>query len=270
MVGRLFGYIGRGKLENIIYTEKVIPRWLPKEVRDSAIERLNYLSELDKKRKIDQDTSSGINFAYRLFIDERMKVVWEKLLKINKKSTLRLPKSIELLHSFHHKDHLFIFDPTPKINTLETMISLCEGILDCEEMHTMYTTEFDFEEFDQNYLIGEREHTEFIDSLNIYLTRLKQILSHEQKNREISDARFYISNPISQKKNIENAEAIFWAKRIKALFLSFYKKPLNKEIGVIVSVLFDSDEYCYDEDYIAKITRDTQKKFKKLEDLKAI
>lgn len=270
-------------MSKILYTEKDIPRWLPEEVRRSAINRLKYLENLRLNPKItgdesslkfqnnlDEKTSEAVNFVYRLAVDERMKPVWQKLFKINKDRTSRLLQDLEFHRSFscqpNQPQFINVFDYRPKIAILKSTIKKCENLLSfVSDSHTFYTTEFDFEEYDRSELIGEREHDEFVGNLATYLNRLKKLLAYHEANGERFEAKSYLMNPASRKKSIDNAEAILWAKKVKTLILRFYKKPLNKEVGTIISVLFD-DDHLYDEDYIAKITKSVKNALKKSED----
>ena len=154
----------------------------------------------------------------------------------------------------------------PKIRALENMADLCKDLLTTSELHTLYTTEFDFEEYDKNSLVGESEHGHFTGEVKNYLTRLEQVLSYHKSNLDETEAASFLANPTSRKRSVDNAEALLWAKRLKVIFLRFYKKPLNKEIGTMVSALFPEDERLYDEDYIAKITKEVAKIIKKSED----
>lgn len=271
-------------MSQILYTEKDIPRWLPEEVRQSAIGRLKYLENLRVKQaqqnddsllefraKLDKKTSEAVNFVYRLAVDERMKPVWQKLFKINKDRTVRLLQDLEFQRSFLYRvdeaQFFNAFDYKPKIQIVKLAIRRCEDLLDfTDNFHASYTTEFDFEEYNRSELIGEQEHYKFTDSLKTYLDRLKEVLSYHKANQESFEAASYLMNPVSRKENIDNAEAILWAKKVKTLLFRFYKKPLNKEVGTIISVLFD-DGNSYDEDYISKITKDVKSALKKSEDL---
>jgi hypothetical protein len=99
---------------------------------------------------------------------------------------------------------------------------------------------------------------------------LKKIINHYEKNRGVFDRLDYMQSPTSRKSSIKNSRAIYLARLIKIHFLTHYKRPLNKEIGEILSVLFgDNNDVFYDADYVAKVTKDADKTYKmaqKMED----
>ncbi len=251
-------------MSKILYTEKDIPASLPDELQEHFFQYLarmihsNELVDDDKKRK----NAEEINFTFRLVADERMVPVWQKLFKINsKKTTTLFPGSVMMIYSgfkiynsfdpILQKYHLAprsLFDTKPKIKRLEYMLAACKDLLEESKFHTFYTTEFDFEEYDRDQLIGESEHHEFTDGIKSYLIRLEQVLSYYKSNLEESELKSYIANPVSRKKSVDNAEALLWAKKLQVIILRFYGKPLNKELGTMISALFPDDERCYDED----------------------
>lgn len=261
-------------MKEIIYQEQDLPRWLPEEVRQAAIKRIQYLEKKLEEGKISKKSLDGINFFLKILVDERMKKVWNRLFKINNKATSNLLRSLEFLYIFYDQKGLQFYDlhgTDTKISFMKDVINQCEELLKfTNSVHTTYTTEFDFEEYDREKIMGESEHEIFTITLKIYVARLQEILSYHKKNKEKSDSMSYLQNPISRKKSIENSQAILWAKKIKTLFLRLYKKPLNDEIGTIIYVLFGKEDgQVYDADYIAKITKSAATHLEKMEDSKA-
>ncbi len=271
-------------MNKILYKAEDFPRWLPDEVKNEAIARLDYLKNLDENKKLlsikenlrnsgisTTDPSKGINFFYKLLVDERMKNVWNKLFKINKEQTVKLLRSLETNYTIFYNPEITqftnLYDKKQKMEILKSTIDKCANLLEYTGyFHTVYTTEFDFEEYNRSELMGESDHNEFINNLKHYKNRLEEILSFHKENQEKFKTISYLENPISRKSKVDNAEAILWAKKLKFIFLSRYKRPLNKEIGIIISILFDDENHCYDEDYIAKTTRDIKVSIKKMED----
>ena len=266
----------------ILYTKEDVSTSLPDELREhfsqfiTRMINFNEQGDGDKKRK----NAEEINFIFRLVADERMASVWQKLFKINSdKTIIFFPASVSLIYSefkifnsfdpILHKYHLAprsFFDTKPTIERLEGMVLACKDLLKESKRHTFYTTEFDFEEYDRDQLIGESEHNEFVRGIKNYLTRLEQVLFYYKSNLDKSELESYLANPVSRKKSTDNAEALLWAKKLQVIILRFYGKPLNKELGTMISALFPDDKRCYDEDYIAKITKSVRIAHKKLED----
>jgi hypothetical protein len=267
----------------ILYEEKDIPRWLPDELRESVTKKLIFLENFRKNKKpptgdssekfipqLTDRTSDSINFIYKLLVDKRMETTWNKLFKIDKKKTIQFVKDLDTNHPLSNRikgNEFMPFSEKFKIDFITSLVSKCDDLLDfSKRFHCLYSDSDGFKNYDKSKLINGIESDQFIASLEAHSTKLKGIVSFYKENQERIDAGSYLERPISRKASVDNAKALFWAKKIKSMFLESYKKPLNKEIGIMISVLFEDEKYCYDADYIAKITKDVKTAFDIMED----
>jgi hypothetical protein len=241
-----------------------LPHWLPEEVRNEEIRR----------RASNRDRfENGRIFFRPLFIDERMKVVWKKIFKINSDSTVKLMLSLEKMHMLYKQDAEEFLDPykaKQKRLAIEASLAACKQLLSTtNSVYKAYTFDLPFEKnnnpiFDR--IMYDSEYDNFKNGVKKYIKRLEEILFYYEVFEERLDELAYLQNPISRKKSVHNSEAILWAKKLKAHFLESYKKPLHQEIGTIISILFDDNPNWGDSNYVAKITQDVGTTFKKLED----
>jgi len=245
-----------------------LPHWLPEEVRNEEIRR----------RSSNRDRfENGRIFFRPLFIDERMKVVWEKLFKINSDSTVKLMLSLEAMHILYKMDKeefLDLYKTKQKKSAIETSLSACKQLLSStNSVYKNYTYDLQFEKNNDpifGRLMDDSEYDNFKNGVKKYIKRLEEILFYYEVFEERLDELAYLQNPISNKKSAKKSactpEAILWAKKLKVHFLESYKKPLHQEIGTIISILFDDNPNWGVSNHVAKITQDIGTTFKKLED----
>ena len=276
------------KLEDIkiIFDSESIPSWLPKEVKDGAEERFNRLkarlthvknsltgrTETQKSYSIKSLKEDVDNFdiVKNIVLDDRMKKVWIKLYKINKYAAIKFFDFLSGWEFLRNITKEMVEDSghIRKISITRSHLKMCEDFIKKLEQNEAIYSSYNPSAPKSNsrlYLHGDVTDA-FYSGFEIYMDGLKQIIDHYEKHIDVFNRVDYMRSPVSRKRSIKNSKAIYWARLIKIHFLENYKRPLNKELAEILSVLFDE---IYDADYVAKITGDVESAYKeaqKMED----
>jgi hypothetical protein len=278
------------KLEDIkiVFDQKNLPAYLSPDLKeyvnqhyDFLRNRVSFIKEVLAEKPPrrgnwinDYDKYvSQFNFINNTLFDHRMKTVWKKLDKINPSASKDL-FAIFLSNNFE-KDAVIDTNynaESNKISNVRKGLKLCLDLVD------------DLDQVDYSYASYNPSapksnsrlwlHGDVTDALyyglKTYIKGLKKIINHYEKHNDVFNRLDYMRNPASRKTSIKNFQAIYCARLIKIHFLKNYQKPMNKEIGIILDIIFgDESDVVYDADYVAKITKDadkTYKEAKKMED----
>ena len=278
------------KLEEIKITfdHKILPNWLPQSVINKVNEECedlrNRASYLQKMREKDfrratlywipsyKEAVDRFHFTTKLLFDCRMKGVWGKLYKINPEETNELFSFISGYTLAKRETPIEDHGHNPKISAVRLNLRLCEELIEKFQKNEGMYSSFNPSAPKSNsrlWLHGDVTDA-FYSGLEVYIKGLKKIINHYEKHRGVFDRLDYINSPFSRKRLIKNSEAIYLARVTKLHFLKNYQRPLNKEIGEILSVLFgDTSDVGFDSDYVAKVTKEADKTYKtaqKMED----
>jgi hypothetical protein len=100
----------------------------------------------------------------------------------------------------------------------------------------------------------------FKNSILHYLKKLDKVENalHLEIKKQEEDAEYRKHN--SRKQAIENAEAIFFMKHFKDLFVKYFNKPMYREVATFINEIFSTD---YSDEDIRQITKTRAYKNKK-------
>ncbi len=166
-------------------------------------------------------------FIKTILFDSRMKVVWNKLNKINQNAAGEL-FSLLLSHNFIEKGYVSRNNPPhweDKISKVKNALKLCSEFVDNLQKHEACYSSYNPsapKSNDRLYLHGDRTDALY-SGLEIYTEGLEKIIKHYEKNRGVFDRLDYMSKPTSRKNSIKNFKAIYWARLIKFHLLKNYK-----------------------------------------------
>lgn len=224
-----------------------------------------------------------------LITDESMKDVWLKLDKINTENLPKLFNDIKNMYfnilpsqSFKEDNADNLFHSILSIKTQEYkklikedpshFLDLLEGVQHYIEVYMELIApdgadcldnddEYPFCNTNWNLKITDTEYFVFKDILNKIIEKIKnRIEFNKQERLKINQ---FLLNPISRKQKLENADEIFFIKKLYLKMLKHFKKPCYNEISIIDEVLFGG---CYIENDIMKLIKPIKNSIKKLKD----
>ena len=180
--------------------------------------------------------------------------VWCFFYANNKEATIQLAKYIGNMGNFLSMSRFMVENSAKQ---LEHIQSLKKVFADCLIYLKCYGGELTddggwdyFEEKTRNLCIRYDMHTELQEAIEGYLERLSFIESH-RTSEEIALGN-KAAYPLSRKRNVENAEAVFFIKILNKKFLFFFNKPHHDHVATFINAVFGT---CYDYTAIAQIVR---------------
>ena len=107
-----------------------------------------------------------------------------------------------------------------------------------------------FDEKTRSCHIQQDMHDDLEEAVEAYLERLKFIeMNIAAKSNPAKNKAIY---PVSRKRNLENADAVFFIKFLHGKFMFCFKKPCHDYVAAFINAVFDT---CYDYAAITQIVR---------------
>lgn len=231
------------KLEKNI---KLIPfkykNWLPEIVKKNIENYYKGINEIInnedyRRKKYHLQTRRYLDRIKKAFIDDKMKSIW---LKLNNLSEEKCGKfTIFLLICECGRDIIFNFDLKKKERiegTTKIIKQLKKTICLIDEINISR------EENEKVFL----ENSELRKSAENYINNSSVILDELERNRKDTFNHFKTWHNTNRQSNTEKGLPLFFIREIYTYFKKVFKRPMIKEVAIIVNVIFDTDFKYYD------------------------
>lgn len=239
------------KLEEIPFPEYQLSSWFPENLQNKIKEQEELIKSLNKEelRKFFDVYAMMVeyfNLVIPIFIDAGMKEIWLKLNKISNSKTEKFISYIfHIANDFEGAISLY----NKHLNEKECFNNILQKINELEELLEEYECHF------YGHMLTE-EFEPLKEKLQIFKEKGIPLF---ENFKEMTNNISYISSdwrPITREYKSETALPIFFARKISLFFKQEFKKPYNRYVAEIVSLLFDKH---YSENDIIKITKPINK-----------
>lgn len=180
--------------------------------------------------------------------------VWQSLYSIDNEATIRFSRYICGMGNWLSFNKSGAENFYLKVEYIASLKEKSKEFLSYLAMYGSQLTDdggWDFyEEESRNRVIPDIMHYSLKESIEEYIERLEFVETNLTTESEI--AKIKEAYPISRKRNIENAEAVFFIKILNHKFLFFFGKPYHDHVATFINTVFGTS---YDYSAIAQIVR---------------